>query len=328
MSTPLQPVPDKAAAPAGQFPPAPAGVKTTARPRYRRHNLIGYLFISPWLIGFFVFTIIPILVSLYLAFTDYSILSEPKFVGLANFHRMFFSDPRYWKAVQATFFYVLVAVPLRLTFALLLAVLLNNPYRGTPFFRAAYYAPSIIGGSVAVAVMWRQLFGTDGLVSALYVLLGLPPEPWLGNPATAMWTLILLAIWQFGSPMLIFLAGLKQIPTELYEAANIDGAGGFDRFIRITVPMLSPVIFFNLIMQIITGFLVFTQAFILSNGTGAPLDTTLVYALYLYLRAFTTFEMGYASAMAWALLLVIAVFTAITFKTSSTWVYYEQKEAS
>jgi multiple sugar transport system permease protein len=174
--------------------------------------------------------------------------------------------------------------------------------------------------------MWRQIFGADGLVSAFYVLLGLPPTGWLGDPATAMWTLILLAVWQFGSPMLIFLAGLRQIPVELYEAAHIDGAGAIDRFTRITVPMLTPVIFFNLIMQMITGFLVFTQAFILSNGTGAPLYTTLVYALYLYLRAFTTFEMGYASAMAWMLLVVIAIFTVITFKTSSAWVYYEQKE--
>jgi multiple sugar transport system permease protein len=235
------------------------------------------------------------------------------------------TDARYWKSVSATFYYVFTAIPMRLLFALLVAMLLNNHYRFTSVYRAAFYAPSIIGGSIAVAVMWRQVFGKTGLVNYLLAFLGIPAVNWLGNPSTAIWTLIILAIWQFGSPMLIFLAGLKQIPTELYEAASIDGAGPVSKFFRITLPMLSPVILFNLILQTISGFLVFTQAFIVTGG--APLDTTLFYALYLYRRAFETFEMGYASAMAWVLLLIVGIFTAITFKFSSYWVYYEQKEA-
>lgn len=289
-----------------------------------KENLAGYLFISPWLLGFIFFTLIPIVASFFLAFTHYDILSAPEFAGLDNFKRML-SDTRYWKSVSATFYYVFTAIPLRLIFALLVAMLLNNYYRLTPLFRAAFYAPSIIGGSIAVAVMWRQIFGKTGLVNFLLAFLGIPAINWLGNPSTAIWTLILLAVWQFGSPMLIFLAGLKQIPNELYEAASIDGAGPVAKFFRITLPMLSPVILFNLILQTISGFMIFTQAFIITGG--APLDTTLFYALYLYRRAFETFEMGYASAMAWVLLLIVGIFTAITFKISSYWVYYEQKEA-
>lgn len=290
----------------------------------RNHNLMGYLFISPWLIGFFVFTVIPILASFYFAFTRYDILSDPVWTGLANFERMFTKDARYWKSVSATFYYVFTAVPLRLFFALLVAILLNNSRKLTPIYRAAFYAPSIIGGSIAVAVMWRQVFGKEGLINFIYMLLGLPPVNWLGSPTYAIWTLIILAVWQFGSPMLIFLAGLKQIPSEMYEAASIDGASGVQKFFSITLPMLSPVILFNLVMQTISGFLAFTQAFIVTGGT--PLDTTLFYALYLYRRAFETFEMGYASAMAWVLLVIVGIFTAITFKFSSYWVYYEQKE--
>lgn len=290
----------------------------------RLENLVGYLFIAPWLIGFFAFTLVPVLASLYLAFTNYDILTAPTWVGWANFQRMFFTDPRFWKAVEATFSFVLTAVPLRLLFALALAMLLNTWRKGVSVYRAIYYAPSVVGGSVAVAVMWRQIFGNEGVVNSLAALLGLQPTVWLGNPDTAIWTLIILAVWQFGSPMLIFLAGLRQIPTELYEAAEIDGAGGWSRFVLITLPMLSPVILFNLVMQTITGFMVFTQAFIVTAG--GPLDSTLFYSLYLYTRAFSDFQMGYASAMAWFLLLIVAFFTALVFKTSSAWVFYESKE--
>ncbi len=290
----------------------------------RQHNLAGYMFIAPWLIGFFAFTLFPMLASLYFAFTNYDIVSSPKLIGLANFARMFTKDPRYATSVRVTFNYVLIAVPLRLLFALALAMLLNTYHRGITVYRAAYYAPSVVAGSVAVAVMWRQVFGTDGVVNAFTSFFGIPPITWLGDPRTAIWTLIILAVWQFGSPMLIFLAGLKQIPSELYEAAAIDGAAPWDRFIRITLPMLSPVILFNLVMQTISGFMVFTQAFIITGG--APMDTTLFYALYLYQRAFATFQMGYASAMAWVWLLVVAFFTVLVFRSSSYWVFYESKE--
>ena len=292
--------------------------------KQRRKDFYGYLFIAPWLIGFIGFTLLPLLGSLYLAFTDYNLTSAPEWIGLENFRTMFFDDVRYWKSVRATFFYVFTAVPARLVFALAVAMMLNNYRRGIRFYRAAYYSPSIIGGSVAVALMWRRIFASDGLFNAALGIIGIEATAaWIGRPQTAIWTLILLGIWQFGSPMLIFLAGLRQIPTALYESASIDGASPIQKFIRITIPLLSPVIFFNLIMQLISGFLVFTQALIITNG--GPLDTTLFYALYLYQRAFVTFQMGYGTAMAWVLLFVVAIFTAITFKTSSTWVFYEDE---
>lgn len=304
--------------------PATASGKTPAKrrkSRYRHDNLMGYLFISPWLIAFLAFTFLPIAASLFLAFTNYDVLNPNwKWVGLQNFERMFTRDPRYIKSLQATFFYAFIAIPLRLIFALAVAMLLNTHRRAVSSYRAAYYAPSIIGGSVAVAVMWREIFGTDGLINALIGT----DVAWLGNPNTAIWTLIILAVWQFGSPMLIFLAGLKQIPREFYEAASIDGANGGRQFWHITLPLLTPIIFFNLVMQLISGFMVFTQAFIITGG--APLDTTLFYALYLYQRAFVSLQMGYASAMAWVLLAIIAVMTAVVFRSSSYWVFYGSQE--
>jgi multiple sugar transport system permease protein len=310
------------------IPSIPQTAAQTTRNRSAAHrkrdNLSGYLFISPWLIGFFVFTLLPLVGSLYLAFTDYNLTSSPEWIGVENFRRMFFDDVRYWKSVKATFYYVFTAVPARLVFALGVAMLLNNGRKAISFYRAAYYAHSIIGGSVAVALMWRRIFASDGLVNASLALVGIDvSRAWIGRPETAIWTLILLAVWQFGSPMLIFLAGLRQIPESLYESASIDGATPWRKFVYITIPMLSPVIFFNLIMQLISGLLVFTQALIITNG--GPLDTTLFYAFYLYQRAFVTFQMGYGTAMAWVLLLIVAVFTAVTFKTSSAWVFYEDQ---
>jgi multiple sugar transport system permease protein len=303
--------------------PAAPAVPSVRRTRRRNDNLAGYLFIAPWLIGFFSFTLIPMVASLYFSFTDYDIFSAPRWIGLGNFQTMFFQDARYWKSVQATFYYVFTAVPLRLAFALGIAMLLNTGFSLLGLYRAIFYVPSIMGGSVAVALMWRQLFGADGLINDALAALGVQGLNWLGDPRTAIWTLILLAVWQFGSPMLIFLAGLKQIPTEMYEAASIDGAGGWRKFLNITLPLLSPVIFFNLVMQIIAGFMVFTQAFVITNG--GPLDTTRFYSVYLYNEAFENFHMGYSSAMAWVLLLIIAFFTALAFRSSSTWVHYETR---
>jgi multiple sugar transport system permease protein len=301
--------------------------KTRRKKRFGQHNLTGYLFVSPWLLGFFVFTFVPIAASLALAFTNYSVLSpDLEWVGLANFKRMLFEDLRYWRSVKATFYYAFASVPLRLAFALSVAMLLNSTRKMVSAYRAIYYAPSIVGASVAVAVMWRQMLIKRGPVNALLgALFGVPAIAWLGDPRTAIWTLILLAVWQFGSPMLIFLAGLRQIPVELYESASIDGAGGWAKFTRITLPMLTPVIFFNLVMQVVFGLTVFTEVFIVTNGLGSPLDTTLFYALYLYQRGFTDFQMGYSAGMAWILLLVVALCTYIIFKTSSHWVYYESE---
>jgi multiple sugar transport system permease protein len=305
--------------------PVRAGAQVKKRKNFRQNNGVGYLFISPWIIGFLLFGLIPIGISLVLAFTDYDILAGGEFVGLQNFQRMFFEDQRYAKSVAATFRYVLIAVPLRLVFALGVAMLMNTKRRGVYFYRAAYYIPSIIGGSVAVAVMWRQLFGRDGLVNAILGTMGVDGPSWYGNPTTAIWVLIFLAIWQFGSPMLIFLAGLRQIPQELYESAAIDGASGWQKFLRVTLPLLTPIIFFNLVVQLIAGFKVFTQAFIITSGN--PLDSTLFYSLYLFRKAFADYDMGYAAAMAWIMLIIIAVLTYLSFKLSSLWVFYETKEA-
>jgi multiple sugar transport system permease protein len=261
--------------------------------------------------------------SLYLSFTAYDIFTAPRWIGLNNFQTMW-ADARYWISVRATFYYVFTAIPLRLTFALAIAMLLNTGFSMLGLYRAIFYVPSIIGGSVAVALMWRQIFGPTGLLNSGLSVIGVEGLNWLGNPRTGIWTLIILAVWQFGSPMLIFLAGLKQIPQELYEAASIDGASGWRKFIRITLPLLSPVILFNLVMQIIAGFMVFTQAFVVTGG--GPLDTTRFYSLYLYDQAFRNFRMGYASAMAWVLLLIIAFFTVLAFRSSSMWVHYETKE--
>jgi multiple sugar transport system permease protein len=304
--------------------PVPVAVARGARRRRWQKNLIGYLFIGPWLFAFLAFTLLPILASAGLAFTDYNVLSQSlNWVGLENFYKMLFQDQRYWRAVRATLTYALLAVPLKLVFALALAVLFNNGRRLVQAYRAAYYAPSIVGASVAVAVVWREMFGKQGPINATLGTFGVPPTAWLGDPSTAPWAVILLAVWEFGSPMLIFLAGLRQIPTEFYEAAALDGAGRIQRFFRITIPLLTPLIFFNLVLQMIFGFTVFTSAFVITGGQGAPLDSVLLYSLYLYQKGFRDYQMGYAAAMAWTLLLVIAGFTALIFKSSSYWVYYE-----
>jgi multiple sugar transport system permease protein len=298
-------------------------VLVTAKKRQQLEDIAGYAFISPWLICFFAFSIIPILVSLYFSFTDYDILDAPVFSGLKNFRRML-GDELFWKALGVTFFYAFVSVPARLVFAFFVAVLFKRASRMIRVYQAAYYLPSIIGGSIAVAVMWRRLFLPDGMVNAVLQAVGINSTiSWIGRPDTAIWTLIILSVWQFGSSMLIFLAGLRQIPQTYYVAASIDGAGPARQFLNITIPQMTPIIFFNLIMQLINGFTVFTQAFVVSGGNGDPQYSTLVYALYLYQRAFKYYNMGYSSAMAWVLVLIIAVFTGIVFKTSDKWVFYE-----
>ncbi|WP_425430440.1 carbohydrate ABC transporter permease [Desmospora activa] len=295
--------------------------------RTKYDNVAGYTFIAPFIIGFLCFTLIPILASFYLSFTDYDLFSSPQWIGLDNYKEMFFEDEKYWNSVKVTFYYVLAGVPLRLGVALFIAMLLNRDLQGIGIYRTLFYLPSIIGGSVAVAIMWRNLFGNDGAINALLFFLGVEqPIYWYQDPISALWTLIFLSAWQFGSPMLIFLAGLKNIPKTYYEAASVDGAHAGHRFFKITLPLLSPIILFNLVMQTIGAFMTFTPAYIISNGTGGPLDGTLLYSLYLFQQAFSFFHMGYASAMAWVMLAVIALLTLLLFKTSSYWVHYESKE--
>ncbi|MDM5198990.1 sugar ABC transporter permease [Fictibacillus enclensis] len=286
-------------------------------------NWVAYLFLSPWLIGLLCLSIIPMGASLYLSFTRYDMFSSPEWIGLANYTEMF-KDTKYLDSVKVTLSYVLFSVPLQLMFALAVALLLNRGLRGVKMYRAVYYIPSLFGGSVAIALLWRQLFGGEGIINKVLETFGIQGTNWISSPDTALSTLIILSVWQFGSPMIIFLAGLKQIPVELYEAAKIDGAGKIRQFFSVTLPLLTPIILFNLVMQIIHAFQAFTPAYIVSGGTGGPLDSTLFYTLYLYQKAFTHFEMGYAAAMAWILLITVAFITALIFITSKKWVHYQE----
>ena len=306
-----------------------AGTETRRRilPRafgFTGRDLTAYLFLGPWLIGFVVFTLGPVLASLYLSFTKFDLLTAPVWIGAENYVRMFTGDYRFYQALKVTFTYLLFEVPLKLAFALLIATMLDKAVRGGGIYRALFYIPSLLGGSVAIAVLWRQLFEGNGTVNQVLLwLFGMQGPSWISNPDTAVYTLVILAIWQFGSPMIIFLAGLRQIPQDLYEAASIDGASRLRQFRRITLPLLAPVIFFNMVLQVIEGFKAFTPAFIISGGTGGPVDSTLFYTLFLYQEAFAYFRMGYAAALAWVLLIIIGAFTALSFLTSKYWVHYE-----
>ena len=291
----------------------------------RREAAAGYVFLSPWLLGLMAITAIPMLLSLYLSFTDYEVLvpwSEIKWIGLENYRRMFTEDVTFWHAVRVTVMFALIAVPLKLIAALGVALLLHRERRGVGLFRGLFYLPSLLGGSVALAIVWVNMFNRDGAFNAFLGLFGIEGRPWVNDPSWALETLMVLAIWQFGAPMVIFLAGLKQVPVELYEAAAVDGASRWRQFWSITLPMLSPVIFFNLVLETINGFQGFTSAFVISGGTGGPIDSTLMYTLNLYIWGFTEYEMGYASAMAWVFLIAIGLITVVLFSTGRFWVHY------
>lgn len=300
----------------------------TRRPEGRfvaaiRRDGAGYLFLSPWLIGFFCLTLGPAIASLYLSFTRFDLLTAPEFIGAQNYVRIVTADPKFAASMQVTLIYVALSVPLKLAFALAVAMVLNRGMRGLPIYRAIFYLPSLLGTSVAIAVLWRQLFAADGLVNSMLAQFGIVGPSWISNPNYSIYTLVVLSVWQFGSPMIIFLAGLRQIPTDMYEAASLDGASSSRQFWRITLPLLSPVIFFNLVIQVIEAFKAFTPAFVISGGSGGPINSTLFYTLYLYQEGFSYFRMGYASALAWILVALIAVFTAISFLTTKYWVHYD-----
>lgn len=283
----------------------------------------GYLFLLPWLIGFIGLTVGPMITSLYLSFTHFDLLTAPRWTGVDNYMRMFTNDPKFWASMRVTMFFVIFSVPLKLVFALGVAMLLNRGMRGLPLYRALFYLPSLLGASVAIAILWRQIFAGDGLVNKFLAMFGIIGPSWISNPNYSLWTLIILSIWQFGSPMIIFLAGLRQIPQDMYEAASLDGASKWRQFVKITLPLLTPVVFFNAIIQTIEAFKSFTPAFIISGGTGNPINSTLFYTLYLYQEAFGFFRMGYASALAWVLLALVGLFTAFSFLTSKYWVHYD-----
>lgn len=302
-------------------PPA-QGSPPRAVNRRRREARTAYVFLAPWFVGLFLITIGPIVASLYLSFTDYSLLEEAKWIGLDNYQKMFTQDPRFWTSLKVTTIYVVVSVPLQLVFALALALVLDGGLRGLSFYRSIYYLPSLLGGSVAIAILWRKIFGAEGLVNAVLGWFGIQGTSYVNDPDTALGTLILLHVWTFGAPMIIFLAGLRQIPRSYYEAASVDGASRFKQFRSITLPLLTPIIFFNLVLEVIKSFQSFTQSFIVSNGSGGPNDSTLFYTLYLYINGFKQYDMGYAAALAWVLVLIIAGLTGVNFLMSKYWVFY------
>ncbi len=286
-------------------------------------KVAGYVFIAPFIIGLITFTVIPFFTSLYLAFTDYDVLTPARWIGLANFQRMFFEDKYFWQSFWVTFKFALIQVPIKLLVSLGVALILSRKTRAIPIYRAAFYIPSLMGGSVAVALTWKQLFSYNGAINKITSYFGMEPVKWLSNPDTALGVLISLGVWQFGSSMLIFLAALKNVPQSYHEAAIVDGAGPVRRFFSIVLPMITPIFFFNLVNQTIGAFQAFNSSYLITQGK--PLNTTLYYGVHLYNRAFTYYEMGYGSAMAWFMLLVIAAFTALIFRSSSAWVYYESE---
>lgn len=302
--------------------PRPPRVRRKRSLAERREARAAWSFIAPWVIGVIFITVGPMGASLYLSFTDYNLLTPPEWIGTANFERML-GDTRLHASLGVTFTYVLFGVPLQLGLALFLAIILNRGLRGLSFYRSVYYLPSLLGGSVAVAVLWRQMFGSEGLVNQVLAMVGIDGPGWISNPDTALGTIVTLHVWAFGSSMVIFLAGLRQIPEMYYEASAIDGANRWRQFVSITIPLLTPVIFFNVVLQVINAFQSFTQAFVVSGGTGGPVDSTLFFTLYLYQKGFGNLEMGYASAMAWLLLLIIAALTGVNFLVSKLWVHYD-----
>ena len=284
-----------------------------------KESVAGVLFTLPFTIGFLLFMIVPMGISLYYSFCDYDILSPPVFTGLKNFISMF-QDETFFKTLKVTFFFAFVSVPLKLLFALIVAMLLLENSKMSGFYRAAYYLPSIIGGSVAVSILWKRMFAMDGVVNKLLGMVGIQTSfSWLGDTRTAIWVLILLVVWQFGSSMLIFLSSLKQVPQSLYEAAEVDGASAPAKFFKITLPLLTPTIFFNLVMQMINGVLAFTQCYIITQGK--PMNSTLLYTVYMYKQSFEFYNTGYGAALAWVMLAVIGLITLFLFATKRFWVY-------
>ncbi|MGG4340648.1 carbohydrate ABC transporter permease [Paenibacillus lautus] len=291
--------------------------------RKSKSDWAGYLYIMPWLLGLLVFTIGPMLFSLLLAFSKWDIITgvqSIEWVGLDNF-KAIFHDELFYQSLKVTFIFALVSVPLYQIVSLLIAVLLNMRSRGMNVFRLIYFMPSVIP-AVAVSMMWVMIFNPEyGILNKALGWFGIQGPAWLQDPSYALGALIVMGIWGVGNTIIIYLSGLQSVPEDMHEAAELDGAGRFRRFFSITLPMISPTIFFNLIMGIIGGFQYFTQAFVMTNG--GPLNSTLFYNLYLYNKAFQDYEMGYASALSWILFVIILVFTLIVIRSSSMWVYYQ-----
>ncbi len=281
---------------------------------------LGLAYLSPYIIGLIMFTAFPFISSFVMSFTDYDMMTSPEFIGIENYRYMLTEDDIFWKSMSVTFLYVFLTIPVKLVFALGIAFILNFKLRGIGFFRTAYYIPSILGSSIAIAVLWRALFAIDGVLNGALGFIGVDPINWLGEPAFALFSITLLRAWQFGSAMVIFLAALQNVPQSQYEAAMIDGASKWQMFMKVTVPLITPVIFFNFIMQTTQAFQEFTAPYVITGG--GPMKSTYLISLYIYETAFKFFDMGYGSALAWALFIVVAIFTSITFRSSKYWVFY------
>ncbi len=294
-------------------------LKTLPRRRARR-GYVGLAYIAPWFLGLLIFQAYPFLYSLVLSFTNKTLSDNTGFIGLSNYVRLFTRDRDFYKVCEVTFKYVLFAVPGRVLFALLIALLMNTDHRGVNLFRTLYYLPSIFGGSVAIAVVWRLMFQNNGVVNAMLGTLGMEPVKWLGHPKVALSTITIIPIWQFGSSMVLFLAALKNVPQELYEAGRIDGCKPVGMFLRITLPMISPILLFNLMMQMISCFQEFSIAFVMTGG--GPNRATYLYGIKLYNEAFTNFNMGYASALSWIMFAAIMGVTLLIQLSSRYWVFY------
>jgi oligogalacturonide transport system permease protein len=282
---------------------------------------VGLLYILPWIAGFLGFQLYPLISSFIYSFTDLSTFDSKKFIGFDNYVYMFTKDADFYQSLKVTLLYAIMAVPGRVTFALLIAILLSVQLKGINFFRTIYYLPTIFGGSVAISVLWRFLFQKDGTINHILANFSIPAVDWLGNPAIALISLALIPVWQFGSSMVLFLAAIKQVPKEMYEAARMDGASPIRTFFNITIPIISPIILFNLIIQSVSCLQEFTSAFTVTNG--GPNKATYVYAIKIYQEGFSFFKMGYASALSWFLFVVIMIFTFVIFKSSTYWTHYE-----
>ena len=289
-------------------------------PQARREAVEGYLFILPWLLGLVIFIVGPILASFYFSLTDYEVVRPPVFRGWANYQRLL-GDNLFWQALKVTTMYVVISTPLGLALSFVLALLMNQKVRWISLWRTIYYLPTLVP-VIASTMLWLWIFNPEfGLLNTLLRYVGIDGPLWLGHSRWALPSLILMSLWTVGGPMLIYLAGLQGIPTDLYEAAEVDGAGAWAKFRAITIPLMTPVIFFNLVMNMIFAFQVFAQPFIMTGG--GPRYATLFYVLYLYQNAFKFFRMGYAAALAWVLFIVILIFTLLVFRSSALWVFYE-----
>lgn len=287
---------------------------------YKKRDYQAFLYLAPWIIGFLVLQFYPFVSSLYYSFTNYSIGASPQWAGLGNYKKLFTADTEFWNSLKVTILYTVYTVPGKLVMALAVAVFLNRDIKGINMIRTLYYIPSLFGGSVAVAILWKLMFLDNGVINAILAVFRLPAVQWLGDTKYALKTICALEIWQFGSSMVMFLAALKQVPRSLYEAAEIDGASKVKRFVSITVPQITPIIFFNLIMQTIQALQNFTSAFVITDG--GPLKSTYVLGMKLYKEGFSYFKMGYASSISWVVFVIIMVITLVLFRSSSAWVFY------